>query len=148
MSPDKFAPYRLLSGGAQSPRLHRRLDVYMSTWLLLHSSVSLLDMNISVYFSTAPTKRVHQCFLCLAYALDRCMYILESLISQLKLTIYKQNEMHESMKINPPALRSPTSSCIPVSESSLLLPASTPPRHALFACYSTIFLQLTHVEQT
>ena len=52
MSPDKFAPYRLLSGGAQSPRLHRRLDVYMSTWLLLHSLVSLLDMNISVYFST------------------------------------------------------------------------------------------------
>ena len=54
MSPDKFAPYRLLSGGAQSPRLHRRLDVYMSTWLLLlHSLVSLRDMNASVYFSTS-----------------------------------------------------------------------------------------------
>ena len=52
MSPDKFVPYRLLSGDAHSPRLHRRLDVYMSTWLLLHSLVSLLDMNVSVYFST------------------------------------------------------------------------------------------------
>ena len=57
MSPDKFVPYRLLSGGAQSPRLHRRLDVYMSTWLLLHSLVSLLDMNVSVYFSTGCVKR-------------------------------------------------------------------------------------------
>ena len=37
MSPDKFFPYGLLTGGAQSPRLHRRLDGYMRTWALLSS---------------------------------------------------------------------------------------------------------------